>query len=533
MLIMVMVAGLKLKYQIIFILIGTIIIGCSPIRVLREFQDPAHLNTAKILNKNVKIHMKDGCLYVLDSLIKNDIPDTVSGYGLCYNQYREVTRHNIMPSGVRIAPAFKIPLSDVALIETNEVKGVNWSVLSMALIGVPTAIISVYCIINPKACFGSCPTFYAWDGEDTILMAEGFSSSILKSFEKKDIDMLYWTKVTGNDFHLRLTNEALETHIIKYADLLVFPRTGNERVFATGDGKFYKTTDFRSPSTCIAPEGDCREAIKEMDHRERYSATDSSNLIKREFIEMNFDSVPGGKLGLIIGCRQTFLTTYLFYQSLSYLGSSAGYFAARIESGDKALQKRINKVWELLGGIEVFVQNSKGDWIKTGDIEEMGPIASDVHLVELPQFVTKNLKVKLRLAKGLWRIDYLALAKLEQQVDPIEIKPSSVIKENTTATVPESQLSDTLKPLITLPGDVFNLSYNLPGISKDYEVFLCSKGYYIEWMRETWLEEENHGKAGLFFGLPRLYMKTAAADFKKFEPKMEDNFWRSRYVKKN
>ena len=528
-----MVSGLKSKYQIIFILLGIISFGCSPIRVIREFHNPVQLRTATLSNKNVKVHMKDGCLYLLDSLIKNNNPDTIKGYGYLYNPYREITRQNIMSTGIRIGPVFKIPLSDVALIETNEVKGVNWSLLTMALIGVPTAIISVYCIINPKACFGSCPTFYAWDGEDTVLMAEGFSSSILRSFEKKDIDMLYWTKVTGNDFHLRLTNEALETHVLKYADLLVFPRVNNERVFATEDGKFFKTSDIRNPSTCVAPEGDCLEAVKKMDHKERYSAADSTNLIKREYIEMNFDSVPSGKVGLIIGCRQTFLTTFLFYQSLAYLGNSAGYFAARIESGDKTIQKRVNKVWELLGGIEVFVQNSNGDWIKVNQVEEMGPIAADVHLVELPETKTNTLKVKLRLTKGLWRIDYLALAKLEQSVETIKIKPSLVIKENVTDNNPESQLTDTLKPLISLPGDVFNIYYNLPGISNDYEVFLCSKGYYIEWMRETWLEEENHWKASLFFGLPRLYMKTAAADFKNTEPTMEDNFWRSKYVKKN
>jgi len=236
---------------------------------------------------------------------------------------------------------------------------------------------------------------------------------------------------------------------------------------------------------------------------------------------------------LVIGCRQTFLTTYLFYQSLAYLGNTAGYFAARIEGGDNNLKKRVNKVWELLGGIEVFIQNSNGGWTKVNQIDEMGPIASDVHLIELPKTGATALKVKLRLTKGLWRIDYLALADLEQSVEPIKLKPSLVVRENGNDNNQESQLTDTLKPLITLPGDVYNLSYVLPGISEDYEVFLCSKGYYIEWMRETWLAEENLKKASIMFGFPRLFLRTAAVDFKKIEPIMEDNFWRSRYVKKN
>jgi hypothetical protein len=528
------IKGFRFKYQIIIFLMVILFIACSPTRITREFHYPNTIPySAKISHKNIKIHMKDGCLYLLDSLIKLNSTDTIYGYGSYYNQYREIIKSNKNQSGFRISPIFQIPLSDVALFETNDIKGATGKILTMALIGVPTEIISIYCMINPKACFGSCPTFYAWDGVDTSLMAEGFSSSILRCFEKKDIDMLYWTKVTGNDFRLRLTNEALETHVIKYADLLVFPRTNNERVFATDGGKFFKTSDIRSPSMCIAPEGDCREAIKQMDHKERYSVTDSLNLIQREYIDMNFDSLPGGKLGLIVGCRQTFLTTYLFYQSLAYLGNSAGNFAARIESGDNNLKKRVNRVWELLGGIEVFVQNPNGDWTKVNQIDEMGPIASDVHLIELPKTSTTQLKVRLKLTKGLWRIDYLALAKLEQSVEPIRIQPSFVLKENDIDNDLESKLTDTLKPLISLPGDVYYLRYVLPGISKDYEVFLCSKGYYIEWMRETWLAEENLKKASIMFGFPKLFMRMAANDFKKIEPTMEDNFWRSRYVKKD
>jgi hypothetical protein len=75
--------------------------------------------------------------------------------------------------------------------------------------------------------------------------------------------------------------------------------------------------------------------------------------------------------------------------------------------------------------------------------------------------------------------------------------------------------------------------YDLPDYQNNYEIFLCSKGYYIEWMREPWLEEENIRKASIALGFPRVFMKMAAPDFKKIEPIMEDNFWKSRYVKKN
>jgi len=40
------------------------------------------------------------------------------------------------------------------------------------------------------------------------------------------------------------------------------------------------------------------------------------------FLDLEFDSIPGKRLGLVLGFRQTLLTTYLFYQGLTYMGNS-------------------------------------------------------------------------------------------------------------------------------------------------------------------------------------------------------------------
>ena len=529
-------SGIKsfiLKYKLILIFLSIMIVGCSPTYLIREFRNPVRPISFDPSQKIVKVHMKNGGLFVLDNLITSLNSDTVIGHGSYYNQNREHVNVTSGNNNFASGSLYKIALSDAALLETNNLKGLTGKAVMMALVGVPMSIITGYCLINPKACFGSCPTFYSWDGRDTSLMAEGFSSSILPSFEKQDIDMLYNTKVTGSDYHLMLTNEALETHIIRYADILALPRSKDERIFASSDGKFFRTSGIRNPSICKAAEGDISEAVRMMDGKERYSPADNKNLARREFIEMRFDSVPDGESGLIIGCRQTLMTTFLFYQSLAYLGNSAGYFASRIESGDKSLEKRVNKVWNLLGGIEVFVQSSDGKWVKVDEIEEMGPIATDVHLVPLPKTGTRNLNIKLRLTKGLWRIDYLALGKLDKSIEPVIIHPSTITAKNKTGSNCEIQLPDSLNPLVTLPGDVYDLHYVLPVIDGDYEIFLKSKGYYIEWMRESWVNEESLKNAALFFGFPKKFMRIAASDFKKLEPSMENSFWNSRYVKRN
>ncbi len=512
-------------------------LNCTPTKIMRRLQGPDQINTITDTVKKskvaIKIHMKNGGLYVLNWFATSDDKDTLTGLGNFYNANRKkvstLTR-NQLPE-IEGEPIYKIAYSDIALVETNTVEGISRKILAMGLVGVPTVLTSVYCLANPKACFGSCPTFYSWNGTNMKLMAEGFSSSILRTFEKSDIDMLYWSKTQGKDYPLRLTNEALETHVIRYANLLVFPKKGEERVFATNNGKFFKTDKIQSPAVCKGSEGDCRNLVLQMDAKERFSEADSKNLATREFINLEFNTSSKSQLGLIIGARQTLLTTYLFYQSLSYVGNANGYFASRIESGDKSMSKRVEKIWNLLGGIEIFVQNSSGKWIKAGEIDEMGPIASDVHLVMLPRLNSEIVKVRLKMTKGLWRIDYIGLTESVNPVQPTLINPSMVLTNDSINKNALSQLCDTIEPLITLPGDSHTLHYTLPEISDEYEIFLKSKGYYLEWMREEWMAEKNLHNAYLMFGMPKLYLKLIAGKFKEVEPTMEENFWRSRYVK--
>ncbi len=81
----------------------------------------------------------------------------------------------------------------------------------------------------------------------------------------------------------------------------------------------------------------------------------------------------------------------------------------------------------------------------------------------------------------------------------------------------------------TLPGDEYTLVYPLPGLESDYEFFLESRGYYLEWMRAEWIAEENPLRAAQLFLDPASALKTMAPEFKQVEADMERVFWSSRY----
>jgi hypothetical protein len=361
-------------------------------------------------------------------------------------------------------------------------------------------------------------------------MAEGFSSSIARAFEESDIDMLHSAVIEDKAFTLWLTNEALETHAVKFADLLAIPRKENERVFATPEGEFFITEKICKPSACIAPEGDCLEKVLEMDRSERYSTADQSDLLKKETIEITFSDAPKGQTGLIIGSRQTFMTTYLFYQGMAHAGSRMPYYLAEVERGNKKMQHHLTRIWDMLGTIEIFVQNNSGKWEKAGEIDEMGPIAADLQLLKLPDNECDEVKVKLRMTKGLWRIDQVGLVQTDRKIEPVRLSPVKVLKDSLEDEAALAALRDTVNYLITLPGDHYELTYELPDNSGNYELFLFSRGYYLEWMREGWLEEEDPLKMAVMFTFPKYYLRMAAPDFKKIEPGMEEMFWNSRYV---
>ena len=83
----------------------------------------------------------------------------------------------------------------------------------------------------------------------------------------------------------------------------------------------------------------------------------------------------------------------------------------------------------------------------------------------------------------------------------------------------------------TSPGDAYVLSYELPADFEHLELFLDSRGYYLEWMRDEWVAQEDPVHALRFFADPRAALREMAPEFKRTEASLETQFWGSRYVR--
>ncbi len=509
------------------ILFAFLFISCkSPLHVIRENINPEsfkrydepQLQELKKQSPFLKAHMKNGNLYVFDSWAIDDTKSTISGSATLYNSYREQISKG----------QFVIGLDSVALLETNILVESKSAKAITILAGISTAV-TIFCITNPKICFGSCPTFYVSDGDSLRLQAEGFSSSIAPSLEATDIDALYYARPVNGEIIVEMKNEALETHVVRYVNILAVPTTEGNRVFKGQDGQFWQTTRLLPPVSTTCPEGDCLPQIFKADGIERFSLADSSYLGTKEEILFEFDVLPGKSYGLVIGCRQSLLPTYLFYQVLAYMGSEAGYWLAELER--KKLGDKHGEIEKIIGGIEVLEYSSGKNWRKIGYIKEHGPIATDFHLIPLGNISTAKLRLKLRMTKGTWRIDYVALAELGKTSTPIRLHPYVVLRNGQEDYNARSILLDSTQVLVTLPGDSYILKYKLPDDSSHFEFFLESRGYYLEWIRKEWIEEENPFLLAEMFLAPKRALRRLAPEFKRVEPELENYFWRSRYAK--
>jgi hypothetical protein len=503
------------------VIAAAFLIGCNSVQTQRRrLTDPSYAATLDKKSPFLKAHMRDGRVYVLSQWTVDTLAKTVAGEG----EQLDINRATIATGSV------VVPLDSVALFETNVVRP-HPSVRSLAIMTGVSLTVTAACLISTKTCFGSCPTFYVSDGDRAVLQAEGFSASIAPALEATDVDALYLARPSSRTFEVRMTNEALETHVVRWVRVLAVARPVGGRVLATQAGEFWRVATLDSPERCSAPEGDCLPSVRNLDGTERFSTTDSTNLATREVIELEF-APSTDSVGLVIGSRQTLLSTYVLYQALAYMGRTAGAFLAALERGDATAREHARGIGRALGGIEVQARDSTGTWVTIGETQETGPLATDVRVVPLHDLPRGTTQLRLRLTRGHWRIDYIALARLAGRVSPLRLDPVVVRRDGRVDAHALALLADSSGALTTYPGDEYTLTYQLPDDFARYELFLESRGYYLEWLREEWMAEESPARAAMMLFDPETALRELAPEFKKHEADMESSFWRSRYVRR-
>lgn len=494
-------------------------LACGPTVLEPRLHTMAGATVIRPDARALKVHMKSGDLIVLDAWRVTQGGQVVEGRGTRYDAMRQPHE----------AGSHSLAASDIALLETNDHSAVSTlATVGLGTLSIVWGIASVVCAANPKSCFGSCPTFYLEDDLDRP-RAEGFSASIARSLEARDVDALGELRTRGNRLGIRMRNEAMETHAVRRVRLLAVSKPLGGRVFPTGQGQFHEVSRLRPATSCQAPEGDCLAALSRLDNAERRSATDPKDLAAREELELSFAEAPT-RTGIVIKARQSLLSTFLFYQTLAYMGRNAGDWLAMIDSGSPEQATKAMGMARVLGGIDVDVAEADGVWRRVGSFDEAGPIAGDTHLIPLgPRQRQGPLRVRLRMAKGHWRIDWVTLGELGDPRESQALEPLLVEREGRPDPAALAALRGHGRHLITLPGDEYWLSFALPDDGQGSELFLESEGYYYEWMRQEWLAEEDPDMVALIMSRPEEALRRLAGVFKLREAQADQAFWDSRF----
>jgi len=474
-----------------------------------------------------KIHFKDGNVSVMEAWHLNTQQDSLFGTG----QLFDLNRNNINTGNLSFA------IEDMAIIETNDLNRLKSKDSErLALLSILTAVnvvVDLVCIANPKACFGSCPTFYV-NGEDMIhgANAEGFSNAISPSLEYGDIDALQHS-TSKERFQLTMKNEAFETHMINEVALHAVPKHRKEHVFHDREGNFYKSQSLVHPAKATNEKVEITNKICQRDEIEYFSLTDSFDLTSKEEIIIDYEDLENKNYGIVINHRQTLLTTFLLYSGISFMGDEVGDYFAKIET-DKRIKKKLGSPFKKLGGIKMSVWDpAKVKWRFIEELYETGPIAKNLIISPIHKVKPENgkMKLKLEMSKGLWRVDYVGLASVENPVEPLKVHPTEIdVVVGGNVSVDQANADDT-EYLVSFPGDEFNLQFDFPKLAKDekYELFLYAKGYYLEWMRKVWLNGKDLPRLRKMLLHDKRTWRELAIEFKTMEHEMETVFWDSKY----
>ncbi len=474
-----------------------------------------------------KVHFKNGAVCVFENWELTLKKDSIKGNGKLFDFNR-----NLVKEGV-----FTFNLESIAIIETNQIDAIkskdNERIAALAILTSANIALNIVCITNPKACFGSCPTFYI--NEDAPIYAanaEAFSSAIAPSLERSDLDALQFSTLLS-EFSILMKNEALETHVVNQVNVFAVPKQRSQYVFHDQYQNFYLCERNFIPKKVMVNDKNITCVVREIDELEYFSQTDTFDLLAKEEMILEFDQLPMEELGVVLNFRQSLLTTFLLYSGLSYMGDEVGDIFSLLET-NMILARGFGDPFRRLGKINISYWNPQtNQWESIEALHETGPIAKNLMIVPLKNKSPKDgkLKLKIQLTKGHWRLDYVGLTLVKDEPQPFIATPVKLESINGNLSEVSYLQRDDEKYLVTFPGNQYRIHFKFPLLEqeKEYELFLASKGYYLEWMRKPWLEGKNISKLKRIIQNDPTTWKELAIEFKEMESEMESVFWNSYY----
>jgi hypothetical protein len=467
-----------------------------------------------------KFHLRDGRLVVMSEYSIGEY--AVTGAGAEYDANRRL---------VHDERTVRIPRADIALVETTEMIA-DPGIAALSVLSAATLTATIACAAVPKACFGSCPTFYVPSHDGWQLEAEGFSTSIARSIAADDLDSLADARAEHGSLRLAMRNEALETHVVQHLGLVVVNGPSGATIYRTHDEHFAAVGDTSAPETCIGPRDGCA-ALVARDGREFTPGSDGHDLAARTDLTLTFAAAHSRQAGVVLTLRNSLMSTFVLYHLIALHGRHYGEFMAALERRDLGLLIALDGFDRALGEIEVSVRQRDDRWRSMGEVRYVGPIALGVRVVPVDlEYPDEPYEVRLHYARSHWRFEQIAAGALVARDLPSrEIAPLVEDPGRFSVTAVNEAVRGVGAGLVTQPGDEVRFRFDVPDSDGSQGLFLRTHGYYYEWMRREWLRDEDLPRARALMSNPREALRILAPQFREIEPRMDAIFEASRYTR--
>ena len=452
--------------------------GCVWISHRLEVQkvDP---HNAVTITTPVKAHLKDGSTVVYRTGV-TVLATSLSGPG---------DRYDVALAQSKVD---SVPLDDVVGMESFETK-VNTTqsivVSSLVTAGTVAGTVALF-----KAIFGSCPTVYSNEGN--VEEAELFSSSIAPLFEARDLDRLQAQPDPNGILRLELRNEAMETHYINHLQLLEVQHATNEFVLPDEQGHPLVASDIHPPASAVNRAGhDVRASVLDADEQSYITDRPTIDSVQAASMDDWLDitaPVPEGSrtVALVVRARNSLLNTVLLYdvmlqrsgaRAIDWLGKDLSHISTAVQLG---------RWYQQRAGLHISVWR-EGHYEEVARIGDSGPIFwHDAAAVVPVRRGETSLRLRLSFVADQWRIDRVGVARAREAeprvIDAFEVTGARGRVE--TAAHERIRASDD-QYLQTTPGQRFFVHFNAGNaLRRGLRTFLLSsQGYYIEWIRGSWI----------------------------------------------
>ena len=240
--------------QILLVAVGAISVCCYPDRQA-TLVDRTYLDTVTVVKAPTKVFLMDATVALFPEGFRVN-KGTLQGNGVRFSStgvVRDIPFDRLPRALIQVPRDSAVAMTYYDRVVTG---GRGFASFFHVLTGGVLTATSVYCLANPKACFGSCPTVYTREGDAWEFKAELFSYSISRLLESGDLDRIGAHESHGPPFVLRVANEALETHHINLMRLLAARHPAGTLAIPATEGSIVAVGDVREPLSAVNSTGE-------------------------------------------------------------------------------------------------------------------------------------------------------------------------------------------------------------------------------------------------------------------------------------